>query len=81
MGAGAAQPQWTGIDKVIRDKFPEDYQGEWVLIYVSRVRTLNGWRLPSILLDLLDTFHLNGHHYSIKVTKVGTPMRMVDQAS
>jgi|AntRauTorckE5430_2_1112549.scaffolds.fasta_scaffold23713_1 hypothetical protein len=27
MAAGAA-PQWTGIDKVIRDKFPEDYQGE-----------------------------------------------------
>eukprot|EP00979_Chaetoceros_neogracilis_P007843 scaffold1698_cov279-Chaetoceros_neogracile.AAC.2 len=25
MAAGAA-PQWTGIDKVIRDKFPEDYQ-------------------------------------------------------
>ena len=27
MGSGAA-PEWTGIDKVIRDKFPEDYQGE-----------------------------------------------------
>merc|ERR1719223_428741 len=22
----AAQPQWTGIDKVIRDRFPEDWQ-------------------------------------------------------
>jgi hypothetical protein len=28
MASGAAQPQWTGIDKVIRDRFPEDYQGE-----------------------------------------------------
>jgi hypothetical protein len=26
MGSGA-QVQWTGIDKVIRDRFPEDYQG------------------------------------------------------
>ena len=31
MGSGAA-PQWTGIDKVIRDKFPEDYQGECEII-------------------------------------------------
>ena len=35
MGSGAAQPQWTGIDKVIRDKFPEDYQGG--CFYVGRV--------------------------------------------
>lgn len=27
MGSGA-QVQWTGIDKVIRDRFPEDYQGK-----------------------------------------------------
>mmetsp|Transcript_14952 Transcript_14952/g.18234 ORF Transcript_14952/g.18234 Transcript_14952/m.18234 type:complete len:116 (-) Transcript_14952:299-646(-) len=24
--AGGAAPQWTGIDKVVRDVFPEDYQ-------------------------------------------------------
>lgn len=27
MGGGAA-PEWTGIDKIVRDKFPEDYQGQ-----------------------------------------------------
>mmetsp|Transcript_13048 Transcript_13048/g.24517 ORF Transcript_13048/g.24517 Transcript_13048/m.24517 type:complete len:117 (-) Transcript_13048:186-536(-) len=32
MGAGAAQPQWTGIDKVIRDRFPEDYQVAGLII-------------------------------------------------
>ena len=36
MGGGAA-PQWTGLDKVIRDKFPEDYQGE--ILYSLRERT------------------------------------------
>ena len=25
---GAAAPEWTGIDKTIRDVFPEDHQGE-----------------------------------------------------
>lgn len=29
MGSGAAAPEWTGIDKIVRDKFPEDYQGEF----------------------------------------------------
>jgi hypothetical protein len=32
MGGGAA-PEWTGLDKVIRDKFPEDYQGEFGVIW------------------------------------------------
>ena len=41
MASGAA-PQWTGIDKVIRDKFPEDYQGKQ--IYVRRVA--KGMQLP-----------------------------------
>ena len=27
--ASGAAPQWTGIDKVIRDKFPEDWQGQF----------------------------------------------------
>ena len=30
MGGGAA-PEWTGIDKIVRDRFPEDYQGRWWL--------------------------------------------------
>ena len=38
MGSGAA-PQWTGIDKVIRDKFPEDYQGECETIIIKKNRT------------------------------------------
>mmetsp|Transcript_3169 Transcript_3169/g.3675 ORF Transcript_3169/g.3675 Transcript_3169/m.3675 type:complete len:116 (-) Transcript_3169:200-547(-) len=25
-GSGAAAPEWTGVDKIIRDKFPEDWQ-------------------------------------------------------
>lgn len=25
---GAAAPEWTGIDKTIRDVFPHDHQGE-----------------------------------------------------
>lgn len=36
MGSGAA-PQWTGIDKVIRDKFPEDYQGECETIIIKKI--------------------------------------------
>ncbi len=27
-GSGAAAPEWTGVDKIIRDKFPEDWQGQ-----------------------------------------------------
>ena len=37
MGSGAAAPEWTGIDKIVRDKFPEDYQGEFHQVYVGRV--------------------------------------------
>ena len=36
MGSGAAAPEWTGIDKIVRDKFPEDYQGEFHQVYVGR---------------------------------------------
>jgi hypothetical protein len=40
--SGAAAPQWTGIDKVIRDKFPEDYQGEHIGLYLR----WSCWRNP-----------------------------------
>ena len=39
----SAAPEWTGIDKVIRDRFPEDWQGEHntlEFIYVGRVRAI-----------------------------------------
>jgi hypothetical protein len=59
MASGAAQPKWTGIDKVIRDKFPEDYQGGY--FYVGRVGCTVGlrrqWRFfqgtMGVLLELL----------------------------
>jgi len=31
MGSGAA-PEWTGLDKVIRDRFPHDYQVAGLII-------------------------------------------------
>lgn len=27
-GHGGAAPKWEGIDKVVRDVFPEDWQGQ-----------------------------------------------------
>lgn len=53
MGSGAA-PQWTGIDKVIRDRFPEDYQGRLFLrwscvrctVGLLDVQLLQGTKLP-----------------------------------
>lgn len=38
MGSGAAAPEWTGIDKIVRDKFPEDYQGEFSSRFTLVVR-------------------------------------------
>ena len=56
-GSHAPAPEWTGIDKVVRGYFPEDYQRE----FYSEARLTGLWRARRVEAGTKSTDTTNGY--------------------